>query len=270
MSGNSHTALVAVVICSYGHDEMTQQVVSDLRQAPTSHITCVVDNSGTYEPRDATDEVLLRPNRNLGWAAGSNYGLRAMLEKTEATAFVVLNNDVRLSVGFLDGLHSAWLRYGGIVGPVYDHNWDHQRLRCAVAADKYRSRPVERKVPFVDGTCMMLGRDTLEAVGLLDTVHWSEWGWGCDKDLCLRARHAGRAVWATERAYLTHAARSTAGSMPGFSETAAEAENDAGMSAKWGPEWEDRLFAGFDHLSRDGLVQRQVRDKLDEGGNRRQ
>ena len=40
-----------------------------------------------------------------------------------------------------------------------------------------------------------------------------------------------------------------------YDEAEAEAENDLGMAAKWGPDWPDRLYHGFDDVPRAGLVQ---------------
>jgi GT2 family glycosyltransferase len=182
------------------------------------------------------------------------------MANTDAEAVVLLNNDVRLSPGFVDGLYDAWQHTkGAIVGPVYDHNWPHQRVEFHGPAGGYVPAPCERRVPFVDGTCMLVSRRTVEAVGLLDVEHWPAWSWGCDKDYCLRAREAGGHVFVTTRAYLSHFARATVGSMPGFSDTAAERENDAGMIAKWGCDWRDRLYKGFDHYAREGLVQQRLR-----------
>jgi hypothetical protein len=43
--------------------------------------------------------------------------------------------------------------------------------------------------------------------------------------------------------------------MPEFSEARAEAENDAGMAVKWGSDWCNLLYEGFDNCDRVGLVQ---------------
>jgi GT2 family glycosyltransferase len=105
---------------------------------------------------------------------------------------------------------------------------------------------------------MMISRSTIESVGLVDEIGWPSYGWGCDKDYCLRARLAGGSIWVTERAFLNHLGRQTAQTINGYSESDAELENDRGMAAKWGPNWLDRLYDGFSMVPRLGTVQQQL------------
>ena len=73
-----------------------------------------------------------------------------------------------------------------------------------------------------------------------------------------RVRIAGGRVQVTERAYLNHLGRRTAATAPWYDEADAEAENDTGMAAKWGPHWRDVLYHGFDDVPRAGLVQQRL------------
>jgi GT2 family glycosyltransferase len=247
---------VAVIICSYGREDLTCQVIADLECSKTSYRVCVVDNRGSFVDEPGSGIQVLRPGTNLGWARGSNLGLRHMISETNAASYVLLNNDVRLSRGFVHGLHSASQRTaGGVIAPVYDHNWPQQRVTYAGSPSAYRSKTVDRRVPFVDGTCMFIGRCTIEEVGFLDEVSWPDWGWGCDKDYCLRVRAAGLGIVVTEGSFLSHLGRGTAATIPGFSEAQAEAENDAGMATKWGESWRELLYSGFEGCDRIGLVQ---------------
>jgi GT2 family glycosyltransferase len=216
----------------------------------------VVDNRGDYRARG--DEQVLRPGENLGWAGGCNYGLvAAQLENH--SAYVLLNNDVRLSSGFLDGLVDAWRETdAALVVPVYDHNWPQQRRGYDGPAAGYRSSRREHLVPFIDGTCLFIPSTTLRRVGSLDEGTWPRYGWGCDKDYALRIRRAGGSVWATERVYLNHLARRTAKEWHWYDEREAEIENDRGMSSKWGPSWKEELYHSFPEVSREGLVQRRL------------
>jgi hypothetical protein len=111
-----------------------------------------------------------------------------------------------------------------------------------------------RGVPFLDGTCLLVPHDTLLRVGFVDEHTWPRYGWGCDKDYALRVRHCGGTVAVTERSFLNHLGRQTASQQPSYDETEAEAENDAGMAAKWGTDWQDVLYGTF-HVPRAGLAQ---------------
>jgi hypothetical protein len=246
----------AVIIPVYGQRHLTEAVLADLRRQDCRHTVYVVDNRGDHEPIGA--EFVLRPGWNLRWAGGCNIGLLAAQDQGHC-AYILLNNDVRLSPGFLSGLLGAWRRTGAaLVGPVYDRNWPQQRIVYTGPAADYRPRPSERPVPFVDGTCLLIPHTTLRAAGLIDEQTWPRHGWGCDKDYALRVRFAAGRVQVTERAYLNHLGRRTAATQPGYDEADAEAENDTGMAAKWGPEWRDLLYAGFADAPRAGLVQQRL------------
>jgi hypothetical protein len=55
-------------------------------------------------------------------------------------------------------------------------------------------------------------------------------------------------------------ARQTAKQFQDFSELDAERENDKDMAEKWGPDWRDLLYAGFENLSRLGMVQQRIQE----------
>jgi hypothetical protein len=243
---------VAVIIPVYGQHHLTHDVISDLRREGYPHMLYVVDNGGDYEPE--ADEIVHRPGKNLHWAGGCNAGL-LLAQDQGHPAYVLLNNDTRLSPGFLNGLVQAWQHTkAGLVGPVYDRNWPQQRTDYQGPAANYQPAEKDRPVPFLDGTCLLVPHDTLLRVGFVDEHTWPRYGWGCDKDYALRVRHCGGTVAVTERSFLNHLGRQTASQQPGYDEAEAEAENDAGMAAKWGTDWQDVLYGTF-HVPRAGLAQ---------------
>ena len=244
---------ICVIIPVFGEQHLTDAVIKDLVDGGHPCAIYVVDNRGDYRPSGV--EYVLQTDSNRHWACGCNLGLSIAKERGHA-AYVLLNNDVRLSKRFLAGISAAWSDTGAcLIGPAYDHNWPQQRTVYTGLARQYKPRDVDRLVPFVHGTCFFIPHRVLESVGLLDERTWPRYGWGCDKDYALRVRQSGGEVRATERAYLNHLGRQTAAKASWYDEREAEEENNAGMSAKWGPNWRDVLYAGFDGLSRDGLVQ---------------
>jgi GT2 family glycosyltransferase len=248
---------VAIVIPIFGRHDLTRTVLTDLTREEGRFDIWLVDNQGSFEPGGVPVEVV-RPGVNLGWSRGCNFGV-SVAWKGKYRAFILLNNDVRLSPSFVGGLiNAADVTGGDVIGPLYDHNWPHQRGSYRGNAGAYVGRACDFLAPFVDGTCMLIRRSVFEKVGFLDEGHWPRYGWGCDKDFALRVRGAGGSVWITERSYLNHLARQTVKEFSGFSEAEAERENDLGMLRKWGSDWRELLYRGFQNVPRLGLVQEQL------------
>lgn len=229
---------VLVVVPVFGHQERTHALLCDLRREAQLVDVVVVDNRGDYPA--VGDEQILRPGANLGWAGGTNHGTTEC-RRPEHVGVVWINNDTRLSNGFLSGLVRSWRVTGaGVVGPLYDCHWVHQRARRLVPVDRYRPRRVHRSAPFIDGTCMFVPATSLDAIGLLDTDTFGPLGWGAEIDYCLRVRAAGLMVAITGLAYLHHEQAVTAktifGGYNGYLEQAYPAAID-GLSRKWGEGW---------------------------------
>jgi GT2 family glycosyltransferase len=230
---------VLVVVPVLGHHELTHALLGDLaREAHTADVV-VVDNGGDYP--SVGDEHVLRPGSNLGWAGGTNHGTLARLRPDHAGA-VWLNNDTRLSAGFVAGLLECWRTTGaGVVGPSYDCYWVHQRAERVVAVDAYRPRRRHFRAPFVDGTCMFVGSDTIDAIGLLDADTFAPVGWGADIDYCLRAKATGIEIAVTRLSYLHHEKSVTArtafdGGLDEYAERGYPVAME-GLRRKWGDGW---------------------------------
>lgn len=234
---------VLVVIPVQGGQELTHALLEDVRREEGFLDVTVVDNRGDY-PRAGT-ETVLSPGENLGWAGATNFGTSECLTG-EHDAVVWLNNDTRLSTGFFAGLVRAWRESGaGLIGPLYDCYWNHQRPARTVSVGDYRPRARQTAVPFVDGTCMFVPTPTLDAVGMLDADAFAPVGWGADLDYGLAVRRAGLSVVATGLAYLHHEKAVTAkafwaGGMEEYG-SRGDAVMEAGMTKKWGAGWRDRV-----------------------------
>lgn len=237
---------VLVVVPVYGHHEMTHDLVADLRREHGLADVVIVDNGGDYPP--IGEEDVVRPDSNLGWAGGTNHGT-LQRGRADHVAFVWLNNDTRLSAGFVAGLVQSWKTTGaGMVGPFYDCHWAHQRLTRTVRVERYRPKAVHFRAPFLDGTCMFVPASTINAVGLLDAETFSPVGWGADVDYSLRARAAGLELAVTRLSYLHHEKSATGrtvfeGGLEEYAERGYPVMSE-GLLSKWGDDW--RLKAGMD------------------------
>jgi GT2 family glycosyltransferase len=240
---------VLVVIPVYGHHRMTHELLRDLAREEEFVEVLIVDNGGDYPTLGGED--VLRPGRNLGWAEGTNRGTRERA-RPHHVGYLWLNNDTRLSKGFVAGLLRCWMETGAaVVGPVYDCHWVHQRARRPGPVPRYRPRGVHHRVPFLDGTAMLVPAATVTAIGLLDAETFSPIGWGADIDYCLRARHAGLELAVTRLSYLHHEKSVTGSTIfeGGLTEYAERGFPVAmqGLERKWGPDW--RRQAGIDPVT---------------------
>lgn len=231
---------IAVVIPVYGNNNLTHNLLNDIRTESDLVEVYIVDNKGNYESVDG--EIVLRSKTNLGWVRGTNLGLEKAL-KSSHKYFVLLNNDTRLSPAFFRGLVDSYQETkAGLIGPLYDDVWLHQLMDNSIEAQNYI--PVRRfdKVPFVDGTCMFIPREVTNKVGLLDHEHFGKYGWGADLEYGLRVRNTGYDVVVTHLAYLNHERGSTAKVLiPNYNKLAGEAMI-TGFCTKWGDNWKDKIL----------------------------
>lgn len=244
-------AMVAVIIPIHNREHIFRLLRELEVEADLLHVY-VVHNSNTgavfAPPEDLTvlQVTVLEPGENLGWLRGCNLGLTEAQRDPANTGFLLLNDDVRLSPGFVRGLIEASSANpsAGLMGPVYDDVWAAQRVARPLPAGLYESSPVERRVWGVDGTAMFLPRATLETVGLLDEQHFSETGWGADVDYALRVRSSGAEVLVTERAYLNHLRGQTAVNVFGEGYVGKGLQElEFGLTSKYGSRWRELLHS---------------------------
>ncbi len=195
-----------ITVPVFGQHQYTHAVVGDLEREGAEYL--IVDNRGDY-PRVGNERVIA-PGENLGWAGGSDLGLRIAFSEGYSHA-MTLNNDTRISKGFVAGLTDPRLPAdAGIVGPMFDRGFLYAAVGQRPEAANYVPRPRYRVVPAVEGTALMLSRECWQAIGGLDVETFKRYGWGPDLDLALRARRAGFGIYTTEMAYINHFGRGTA------------------------------------------------------------
>jgi hypothetical protein len=230
---NSEAPVVAVLVNYNGADD-TLQTVASLRRAAAGDLRLVVvDNGSTDDSATRLDSALsgdpgvelLRSGDNLGFAGGNDLGLERALEHSDAGWLLLLNTDVEVDGGFLAPLIEACLDPSvGAAGPKIffaeppDRLWaagGRLRLRETVTEEFGRgesdgprfSRP--RDVTYLTTCCLLVPRDALLRVGLLDPLYFLNVD---DADWCRRASAAGyRLRYVPESRIWHEVAASTAG-----------------------------------------------------------
>lgn len=201
---------VAVVILNYNNPHDTIECVNSLmRNSYENFEVILIDNGST----DNSVEMLktlkyrnltfIRNEKNLGFAGGCNIGIRHAL-RSGADYVLLLNNDTVVREDFLDSLMEQALKHpdAGVIGPkiyFYDESnkiwfaggyidWKYDGAHVGYGKPDAGEYNAEKPVEFVTGCAMLVKREVLERVGLLDS---SLFLYQEDVDFCIRVRKAG-------------------------------------------------------------------------------
>jgi glycosyltransferase involved in cell wall biosynthesis len=206
----------------------------------------VVDNGSGRETLDMLATIddphvrVVYNSTNRGFAGGNNDAL-AVARGEHA---ILLNNDVIVTEGWLDGLLDPFRRIPGlgVTAPRSNKVVGHQLLADAAYADEaamteyaaQRRRTFEGSGYFADraiGLCLCIDRTVIDRIGGLD----ERFGLGNfeDDDFCLRVRAAGYRIYICDDVFIHHfGSRSFAANNVDYTKTMHE--NWAKFAAKWG------------------------------------
>jgi N-acetylglucosaminyl-diphospho-decaprenol L-rhamnosyltransferase len=233
---------LSIVIVSFNARtdlERCLQSLDSVHGAPTrrSHEIIVVDNASTDGSADAArrwqDVQVIETGANLGFASGSNIGIRASC----GTNLLLLNSDTIVPAGALDLMidaldrHSdvavvgprlvdaagrAELSFGRMIGPLNELRQKilmrgHAAQQTVISSSVDRATRQEQFPDWVSGACLLVRRRDADAVGLLDERYFMYLE---DVDFCAAIRARGRRVLFAPAAEVVHlrgqSARSTA------------------------------------------------------------
>ena len=184
-----HGRPVDVVIPSYRDAPRVRTLVRSIAKTTRAGMARVIVADDCSGPEHVAAlghlkgiDVLVTSERNAGFAANANRGLRA---SDRARDVVVLNSDIEALPGWLECLQYAAYRYadGGIVGGQLQYpdgriqfgGTVRNRDRPEWFDHRYRFKPAgwgpaEQTSPAlaITGACMYLRRELIERVGLFD------------------------------------------------------------------------------------------------------
>jgi len=194
---------VSIVIPLFNQLAYTRMCLESLRTTIPEEVEIIlVDNASTDGTADYLATLggvgVIGNSENRGFAGACNQGIRA----ASGEWIVVMNNDVILSSGWLEGLWSAARRWGlDMVSPAIregEHNYDIEENARTLTE---RMNGVIRR-GMVSGICFMTHRKVFDAIGLFDENF--RIGQYEDKDLFLRAVRAGFRLGTVGNAFLHH------------------------------------------------------------------
>lgn len=235
-------ATVSIVIPLYNQLEYTKLCLESLQGTLNEPVEIIlVDNASTDGTADylkiLSQVMVISNNENLGFAGACNQGIRA----AGGEWVVVLNNDVIISPGWLQGMLDAanyWKLH--IVTPAIREGEFAYDIIVYARELTSRMKRVIRK-GRANGICFMAHRSVFDAIGLFDEKF--RIGQYEDKDFFLRAARAGFALGTVGSAFLHHFGSVTQNSIKIAREVKPYAlENKAYFIRKWKLPWWKRAI----------------------------
>lgn len=180
----------------------------------------LVDNESTDDSIETFEHIkskypnlkLIKNEENLGFAEGNNVGIR----NSDGDYILLLNNDTIVKKDFLSRLVDATKKFpnAGAIGPkIYVYDKSSQIWHIGGEITKwinFISTPLKysneyRSVDWLSGCALMMKRETVKEVGLLDSsffIYLEDVEWS------IRAKKAGYDLIYTPNAELWHIAGS--------------------------------------------------------------
>jgi len=224
---------VAIVIVNWNGKDDTLKCLESLRQATYPTLSVIVVDNGSSD--GSLDEIrasfpqvcLIDAGRNLGFSGGSNLGMLRALD-AGVDAVLLLNNDTVVAPDFIEPLVEILFSdesIGAVNSKVYYYSEPNVIWSAGGGVDPRTGISYQRHIDEVDkgqadvltdvdyavGCAIMVRRDTIEAVGMLDEdffLYYEEAEW------CHRMRGLGYRIVYVPASRVWHNASRTAGAFP--------------------------------------------------------
>jgi GT2 family glycosyltransferase len=226
--------LVSVVILNWNGSSYIRQCLDSVINQEYKNIEILVvdnaseDNSPEIIEKEYKDVILIRNEKNLGFSAGNNIGIK----RSRGDFVLILNNDTELDRGCIAEMKRAIdkdLRYGTAASKIYlkDSPGIVDAAGIVVFPDglsigRGRFEPgslyeKEEEVFFSSGCCALYRREMLEDVRISDEYYDEDFfAYAEDTDLGWRARLRGWKCVYAPTALVYHARSASAGKYSSF------------------------------------------------------
>lgn len=218
---------IYVIILNWNGKNDTLHCLDSLSEVTTPHHVVVVDNGSTDDSTKVIaqrfpNHHLIETKKNLGFAEGSNVGIRYAM-KQGAEFLLLLNNDTIVTKDFLEGFLKRDLPIQGgkahlmeepflldVIGGYWSYKkgaMDHVGKRDL--PDKW-TRPVS--LDYVSGAALFIKREVFETIGLFDPRFFLNYE---EIDFCFRAKQKNiPSVYCPEAVYFHKKSASFCGGKP--------------------------------------------------------
>jgi GT2 family glycosyltransferase len=251
---------IGIVTVTFNSGEVLPEFLSSLEnQTHRDFILYAVDNASTDNTGVLLEQsrqniILLRNAANIGFAAGSNQGIRRALAD-ECEAILLLNNDVVFGPDLIEKLVDGINEFDcDMTAPMMYYHEPKGQIWAAGGTLQPRLgfRPIHRgldepdrgqyhlpaRVTFAPFCCVLIRSSVFDRIGFLDEQYFT---YTEDADFMLRCLKAGVALWYIPAAHLWHKVSSLTGTLNMFS-IRYGARNRAYFIAKHMPWFHRRMF----------------------------
>ncbi|MCK4734304.1 MAG: glycosyltransferase family 2 protein, partial [Methanophagales archaeon] len=174
--------------------------------------------------------ILIKNEKNYGFAEGNNIAMRYALKVLSPDYVLLLNNDTVVDRNILEelvkvaepdpkigivGSKNYYYDQPNVIqlaGGIVDYNLAKARCIGAGSVDDGQYNKI-REVDFVDGSALLMKKEVVDKVGMLDPDYFAYWD---DPDLCVRANRGSYKTVYVPKARMWHKVSGTAGSMSPF------------------------------------------------------
>jgi len=208
---------IAVIILHYGNIETTKNCLRDLSKKIGENRLILINNTQdeiSSLTKIIPGTVLINNQKNLGFSAGVNVGIRLAMKDSAVTHMFLMNNDLSISSGSFNQLVLTFNKFpnAGIVSPIlhhplgYDWGGKFNKWTGIVKHKNWINKPkTTQSVEHVAGAAMMISREVVVKVGMLDERFFLYYE---DLDYCLRARRGGYTIHINPDVIADHAVSS--------------------------------------------------------------
>lgn len=223
MNPGNNTPRVLVVIAHHETLNDTLEALDSLAKVRGIKLKTVVMDNGSREQSEAAViqrrfpvVTVIRSETNLGSAAGINSAVRFGLAHFDANYVLFLDSDVVVDPSFMASMLSTSMRLDSGITGAQTLSYKNKResrglggriieflgitLVVGASKDYVSSGHTSMELEWVPGTAMLVRRDVINKVGLLNA---SITGWE-DIEYCLRARMSGFKVICEPRSLVWH------------------------------------------------------------------
>ena len=202
-----------IIIPIWNQLEATRECIdSIMRHTDYPYRLILIDNGSDRETedylkglkgtKDARDLLLIRNSENLGFVKAVNQGIKA----SDAPYLCVMNNDTIATSGWLKEMVAVMEAHPeiGLMNPSSNTSGQFPEGTSvdAYAAGLRKSRGQIQELYTFRGFCMLLKREVVEKLGVLDEVY--HFGYFDDTDYCKRAQALGFRTARAKASYVYH------------------------------------------------------------------